>query len=150
MAVMFYHLTRSSTEETAFTLLSRAVQQGWRVMVRGSDPERLEQLDKALWTASDDGFLPHGMVGGPHDAKQPVLLGTGGGTNGANCLMVVDGAAFAPEEAAPLDRLWVLFDGMDDAALADARNRWREVTSAGVSAQYWSEESGRWEKKAEK
>lgn len=147
MAVMFYHLTHSTAEETAFTLLSRAVQQGWRVMLRGSDPARLAKLDDALWTAVPDSFLPHGIEGGANDADQPVLLGTGAIGNDANCLMVVDGADFRPEEAAPLDRLWVLFDGMDETALARARAQWREVTAAGVDAQYWSEEGGRWEKK---
>lgn len=147
---MFYHLTRSTPEETAFTLLSRAVQAGWRVMLRGPDRARLEKLDLALWTGADDSFLPHGLEGGPQDADQPVLLGTGAASNGANCLMVVDGADFDPTEAAPLDRLWVLFDGMDEVALARARAQWREVTAAGISAQYWSEEGGRWEKKAER
>ena len=31
-----------------------------------------------------------------------------------------------------------------------ARVQWKTLTDAGCSAQYWSEESGRWEKKAEK
>ncbi|MDH2326095.1 DNA polymerase III subunit chi [Cereibacter sp. SYSU M97828] len=143
---MFYHLTRSTAEETALNLLTRAVQAGWRVMLR-APAERLAKLDEALWTASDDSFLPHGIEGGSHDAAQPVLLGTGAIGNGANCLMVMEGADFSPQEAAPLDRLWVLFDGMDDAALVRARAQWRDVTAAGVDAQYWSEESGRWEQK---
>ncbi|WP_435167876.1 DNA polymerase III subunit chi [Falsirhodobacter sp. 1013] len=146
---MFYHLSHSSTEDTAFTLLTRALGQGWRVMVRGDDGT-LARLDEALWTLSDDSFLPHGREGGPHDAAQPVLLGTGAIGNGANCLMVVGNAPFDPEEAAPLDRLWVLFDGLDDRALARARDQWRAVVGAGVTAQYWSEEGGRWEKKAER
>lgn len=148
--VMFYHLTHSSIEQTAFTLLSRAVHAGWRVMLRGAERERLARLDDALWTDPDGSFLPHALEGGPHDAAQPVLLGTGAIANGANCLMVVDGAEFAPAEAGPLDRLWVLFDGMDPEALDHARGQWREVTAAGISAQYWSEEGGRWEKKAER
>lgn len=147
---MFYHLTHSSMENTAFTLLSRAVQAGWRVMLRGPDRVRLEKLDAALWIKPDDGFLPHGIEGGAHDAAQPVLLGTGAIGNGANCLMAVDGADFEPDEAVPLDRLWVLFDGMDPEALDRARSQWRDVTAAGIPAQYWSEEGGRWEKKAEK
>lgn len=149
MPVMFYHLTNSSLEETAFTLLGRALGADWRVMVRGP-AEALDRLDAALWTLHDDSFLPHGREGGPHDALQPVLLGEGAIGNDANCLMVVGGADFAPDEATPLERLWVLFDGLDTAALARARDQWREVVSAGVAAQYWSEESGRWEKKAER
>jgi DNA polymerase-3 subunit chi len=46
-------------------------------------------------------------------------------------------------------RVCILFDGNDDAALDTARGQWKALTRAGCSAQYWSEESGRWEKKAE-
>lgn len=146
---MFYHLTQSSMEATAATLLTRALGQGWRVMVRGPEAV-LGRLDDALWTNSAEGFLPHGREGGADDARQPVLLGEGAIGNGANCLMIVGGADFAPEEAPALDRLWVLFDGMDDLALAKARDQWRSVVGAGITAQYWSEEAGRWEKKAER
>jgi len=147
---MFYHLTRSTPEETMATLLPRALSQGWRVMLRGTDKAALATLDTALWTQADDSFLPHGLAGGPHDAAQPILLGQGAITNAAQGLMLVDGAETTPVEAAALQRVWVLFDGADEAALAGARRLWTTLTSAGLAAQYWSEESGRWEKKTEK
>lgn len=148
--VMFYHLTRSTPEETAAQLLPRALQAGWRAMVRSADPARLRDLDDALWRGPDDHFLPHGLEGGPHDADQPILLGEGPIRNGASVLMLLDGAPVDPVEAGPLERVWVLFDGMDEAALNHARGQWKAVVAAGLPAQYWSEESGRWEKKAEK
>jgi DNA polymerase-3 subunit chi len=43
-----------------------------------------------------------------------------------------------------------LFDGNDPDALTHARQQWRDVTGAGLGAQYWSEADGRWEKKQEK
>lgn len=145
--VMFYHLTRSGVAETAATLLTRARGAGWRVMLRGSDPARLEALDAQLWLP-DDSFLPHGLAGGAYDADQPVLLGLGPIANAAQALMAVDGAEVSPEEAGGLERVWILFDGNDEAALARARGQWKQVSGAGLAAQYWSEESGRWEKKA--
>lgn len=147
---MFYHLTRSTPSETAATLLPRAMSAGWKVMVRGTDAAALAALDLALWTQSDDSFLPHGLAGGPHDADQPILLGQGAITNAAQGLMLIDGAETTPAEAAPLQRVWVLFDGANEAALTGARRLWTTLTSAGLAAQYWSEESGRWEKKTEK
>jgi DNA polymerase-3 subunit chi len=147
--VMFYHLTRSTVGETAANLLTRALGAGWRVMVRGTDRAALEQLDEALWLSSDESFLPHGLEGGPHDADQPVLLGTGAIANAASCLMLVDGADVAADEARPLERVWLLFDGNDTEATARARGHWKALTAEGLAAQYWSEESGRWEKKAE-
>jgi DNA polymerase III subunit chi len=48
-----------------------------------------------------------------------------------------------------MERVWVLFDGNDTARLQAARLQWKAMTAAGHAAQYWSEERGRWEKKAE-
>ncbi len=147
---MFYHLTRSTPQETMATILPRALSAGWNVMLRGTDPAALAALDAALWLNPDDSFLPHGLAGGPHDADQPILLGQGAITNAAGGLMLIDGAETTPAEAEALQRVWVLFDGADEAALNGARRLWTTLTSAGLAAQYWSEESGRWEKKTEK
>lgn len=149
-AAYFYHLTRRPLEATLPMLLDKARAAGWRVAVRGTDTARMDWLDQRLWLGPEEGFLPHGLAGGPHDARQPVLLTTQADCpNRAQCLMCIDGAGVAPEEAARLERVCILFDGNDDAALQAARGQWKTLTSAGCKAQYWSEESGRWEMKAE-
>lgn len=146
--VMFYHLTTSRAEDTARTLLLRSAQAGWRVMLRGTDAKRLEWLDSFLWQGPEESFLPHGLEGGPHDARQPILLGRGAIGNTAQALMAIDGATVDPIEAADLERVFILFDGQDEAAVVSARGQWKALTAAGLPAQYWSEDSGRWEKKA--
>lgn len=149
-AVYFYHLTRSPVEAALPQLLTRALGAGWRVVVRGTDAARLDGLDDTLWLGAEDGFLPHGRAGGPHDADQPVLLTQGTALpNGAACLMIIDGAEVDAAEAAAVQRVCILFDGTDEAAMAQARQHWRTMAGAGLEAQYWSEESGRWEKKRE-
>ena len=145
----FYHLTRRPLEVTLSMLLGKAREAGWRVAVRGNDRAQLELLDEKLWHGADDGFLPHGLAGGPHDKDQPVLLTTDVATNSATCVMTVQGADITAQEVALLERVCVLFDGNDPAALDVARGQWKSLKDAGASAQYWSEESGRWEKKAE-
>ena len=148
--VLFYHLTQGTVDATVATLLSRAMTQGWRVMVRGTDAAHLARLDARLWQEPADGFLPHGLAGGPHDADQPVLLGTGPGDNGAQALMLIDGATATPEDVRAMNRVWLLFEGADDAAVAAARGEWRKLTGDGITAQYWSDDSGRWQMKTEK
>lgn len=147
---MFYHLTRSTVEDTAHMLLVRALGQGWRVMLRGTDAARLDWLDQKLWLGPEDDFLPHGREGGPHDADQPVLLGLGPAANGANALCLVDGALATLDEARVMDRTWLLFDGDDTSAVVAARTEWKRLTDAGIPAQYWSEESGKWVMKTER
>lgn len=150
-AVFFYHLTRQPLEATLPVLLGKARAAGWRIAVRGVDRDRMAWLDEKLWQGPDDGFLPHGLSGAPHGADQPILLTCDDrAANSPACVMSVDGAEITPEEVAALERVCILFDGNDPAALQRARDQWKTLTDAGCSAQYWSQDSGRWEKKAER
>lgn len=150
-AVYFYHLTQRPLEATLPQLLERALLQGWRVAVRGRDEGRMGWLDQKLWLGREEGFLPHGLAGGPHEAAQPILLTTHeSAANDPQCVMAIDGAEVSPQEVMALERVCVLFDGNDGEALAKARTQWKALTDEGCAAQYWSEESGRWEKKAER
>ncbi|MDB6176569.1 DNA polymerase III subunit chi [Paracoccus sp. Z330] len=144
---LFYHLTRSPAEQLLPILIGKSLQAGWRVELRGTHATRLDRLDLHLWQGS--GFLPHGLAGGPHDERQPVLLTRVGqpATNRPECLMALDGAEVDPSECPPLQRCCIIFDGGDSQATAHARGQWKKLTAAGITAEYWSEESGRWERK---
>ncbi len=146
---MFYHLTRSGPEEVLALILPRALAAGWRVMLRSPDAGRRERLDAKLWLEPEDGFLPHGLEGGAFDADQPVLIGQGAAANAAQGVVLLDGAEALPGEETS-ERLWVLFDGDDPAAVQAARGLWTRLTGLGMAAQYWSEETGRWVMKSEK
>ncbi len=146
----FYHLTRAPLEATLPVLLGKARGAGWRVAVRGEDAARMDWLDQKLWQGPDEGFLPHGLATAPHADQQPILLTTDTSyPNDPACLMVIDGAEPSAQEVQAMERVCVLFDGHDDSAVQTARGHWKSLTEAGCSAQYWSEEDGRWEKKAE-
>ena len=147
---MFYHLTRRPMEDTLVMLLGRARQAGWRVVVRGQSDDRLSWLDEKLWLGPEEEFLPHGLSGGPHDPVQPVLLTCDNSVpNGATCVMAFDGAEVTAPEVNAMERVCVLFDGNTPDALEVARSQWRSLQSAGVVAEYWSEECGKWEKKSQ-
>ena len=148
-AVLFYHLTQFSADAVVDMLVPKALDHGWRVMIRSPDVQTLKRLDDRLWLQSDDSFLPHGLQGGTQDADQPVLLGAGAPSNGAQAVLLLGAQAVDPAEAGGLERTWLVFDGGDEAQLAEARRQWKAVTAAGLAAQYWNDASGRWEKKAE-
>lgn len=149
-AAYFYHLTRKPLQDTLPVLLEKARGAGWRIAVRGRDPDHLAWLDESLWLGDEVGFLPHGLAGGPHDALQPILLTTAlEADNQPDCVMSVGGAEVTATEVQGMQRVCILFDGTDPNAVQHARGQWKVLTSAGCAAQYWSEESGRWEKKAE-
>lgn len=145
---LFFHLTRSTAEQVVRLNVARALAMGWRVVIRGADRGALERLDERLWLDPEDSFLPHGLAGGARDARQPVLLTDGAAIpNGARALLALDGAAVSGDEVAALERVWIVFDGADPAALETARGQWRALTAAGAQAEYWSEEQGKWQMK---
>lgn len=146
-AALFYHLTRSGPRQLVPALVGKSLQAGWRIALRGRDRAGLQALDESLWQG--DGFLPHGLAGGPHDARQPVLLVLEGqaAVNAPACVIALDGAEVSVEEVQGLERVCILFDGNDPAALERARDQWRALKGAGAAAEYWSEAGGRWERK---
>lgn len=125
-------------------LLLGALERNWRVMIRGSDPDILRNLDESLWLRPDDSFLPHGMEGGPHDSTQPVLIGQGAAVNNAEAVMLLGGARVDMDEARRLERLWLLFEDGEAAQVNTARAEWRAVKAAEIKAEYWTDSSGRW------
>ena len=147
--VFFYHLTSSGLEQTLTTLLGKSLEQGWRVAVRGRTDATLDRLDEQLWLRPEDSFLPHGRAGGTQDAMQPVLLTTGAAENDPTCLVSVEGADLSSDEVEQMTRSMILFDGNDPSATQTAREQWKSLTASGAKAKYWSEETGRWQMKAE-
>ncbi|MEM6972314.1 MAG: DNA polymerase III subunit chi [Pseudomonadota bacterium] len=144
----FYHLTDTALEAVLPVMLTRAVERGWRSELRGRDPAFMETLNRTLWKAGGDGFLPHGLVTEPHAERQPVLLTTGPAGDGRDALFLIDRAPYEPAEMVGFTRAAVLFDGHDDAAVGEAREAWRATVSAGLTAIYWAQDDGRWVKKA--
>lgn len=146
-SALFYHLSQSGPGQLLPMLIGKSLQAGWRVEVRGRDRARQAGLDERLWLG--EGFLPHGLAGGPHDARQPVLLTVEGQAagNAPRCLIALEGAEVLATEIPGLERACLVFDGNDPAALERAREQWRALKAGGVAAEYWSEAGGRWERK---
>jgi DNA polymerase III subunit chi len=138
--VWFYHLTERSLDAALRPLLARMLREGWRVEVRGSDPALMGDLDLKLWEP-EESFLPHGLAGGPHDARQPILL-THAPVGGRDALIAVGSAEVPVEEVAATRRTALVFDGRTE--VEGARAQWRRFQEAGLGLRYWAEEGGAW------
>jgi DNA polymerase-3 subunit chi len=149
--VRFYHLTERPLESVLPVMLEKSLERGWRVVVRGTDTTRIEALSDRLWTYRDESFLPHGTAADGAAERQPVwLCCDGANPNGANTLFLVDNADAGAEELAGMEMVAILFDGLDEAAVAHARGQWRQVAGAGLKAVYWAQNpDGGWVKKQE-
>jgi DNA polymerase-3 subunit chi len=146
--VNFYHLTRSSLEDALPRLLVKTLQAGERAVVILGSPERVDALDTHLWTYDQASFLPHGSARGGEADRQPVwLTHLDENPNGAAFLFVADRAR--SDRIDHYRRCFELFDGRDDQAVADSRERWKAYKVAGHTLAYWQQTTaGGWEKKA--
>ncbi len=147
--VYFYRVTGSSLAGALRQLLKKSLAQEWRVAVRIQDQSKLDEIDRRLWEVPKDSFLPHGRVGEPHEAAQPVVLTTSVAGNSPDCLICVNGASFELDEVRELSRFCLLFDANNSEAVAKSRRQWKTLTDSGCAVQYWAEVNGRWTMKVE-
>ena len=146
--VWFYHLERTSADQALPELLEKTLKKGWKAQVRTGSPERIDYLDDWLWRYRDEAFLPHATFSDPAPERQPILLGSDqANANDAQALFLIDSAE--PGDLSGYERCIVLFDGRDEAALAQARKDWAQFKAKGLALSYWQQGAGRgWEKKA--
>jgi len=146
--VLFYQLDRQPLVAVLAKLLQVTLDRGGRAVVQAGSPEQVAALDTQMWTFAEDSFLPHGTAadGGPE--HQPIYLtASDENPNGARYRFFVDGAQLG--DITSYERAIYLFDGRLADELEMARDRWRDIKSAGHDATYWRQsEAGRWEKQA--
>lgn len=146
--VYFYHLERQSLDDALPKLLERSLKRGWRAAVQAASEERVAALDTLLWTYRDESFLPHGTAREGRASEHPIYLTVADDNpNGAQVRFLVDGAML--EDGSPYVRVAYLFDGRDQAAVAQAREAWQAAKARGDAVSYWQQDAdGRWEQKA--
>ena len=146
--VAFYQLERSPLEQVLPKLLEKTLDAGKRALVVAGSEARIEALNGALWSYSQDSWLPHGSAKDGDPTDQPIWLAASDkNVNGADFLFLTDGTA--SDRLADFERCFDLFDGNDEVMVAAARERWKRCKDAGNSLTYWQQTgSGGWEEKA--
>ena len=142
MQVDFYQLGRTPFEQVIASLAEKLLAQDSRLLIVAEDETLLARLDRMLWDQGSASFLPHGLVGGTDDARQPILLSTSpDAPNLARNMLIADGQW--REAALSYDRAFYLFD---KEALEGARLAWKLLAGReGVDRHFWAQdEDGRW------
>jgi DNA polymerase-3 subunit chi len=144
--IRFYHLERRRVDQALPTLLERALEESRRVLVRASSEEMVAALNERLWTYDDASFLPHGAAGDGDPMEQPIFLTSElDNPNAATMLVQLSGADSSEADDA-FDLVVLMFDGRDEAALAQARGEWRRLKDQGRTISYWREsDEGGWD-----
>ncbi len=143
----FYHLLRTGPDQALPHLLGRTLAAGQRAAVMCGSAERVAALDAALWLCPDPDWLPHGSAAAGDPDLQPIWLATDDAApNGARFLFLLDGATSTRLSA--FERVFDLFDGRDETAVAAARERWKAAKAEGHALTYWQQTGRGWERKA--
>jgi DNA polymerase III subunit chi len=145
--VRFHHLERRRIDQALSRLLEQALEEGRRVLVRASSDEMVAALNERLWTYDDASFLPHGAAGDGDPMTQPIFLTSDlENPNAATMLVRLSGVEAGDADEA-FDLVILMFDGSDEAALAQARGEWRRLSDQGRTISYWREsDEGGWER----
>ena len=141
MRVDFYQLAGTPPEQVIAGIAEKVLAADGRLLVIADDEVFLARLNRMLWDQGATSFLPHGVAGGPDDARQPVLLtNSPDAPNLARNMLIADG--IWRDSALSYDRAFFLFD---DASLQPARGAWKSLRSReGVEPCYWAREGGKW------
>jgi DNA polymerase-3 subunit chi len=141
----FYHLTRTGPDQALPPLLGRTLNAGKRAVIRCA-ADRVAALDAALWLCREPHWLPHGSAAMGHADLQPVWITPDDeAPNGAQYLFLLDGVGSAMLDR--YERVFDLFDGGDQGAVAAARLRWSQAKDSGHTLTYWQQGPRGWEKK---
>ena len=141
MRVDFYQLSRDPAEAVIPLLAANTLKAGERLLVVSADDDQLAAVSKAMWSHAPESFLAHGAAGGPHDARQPVLLSDRAeAANGARFVALADGLWRSEVEG--FERVFLLFG---EAALDGARATWRMLGEReSAERRFWKQDGGKW------
>lgn len=144
--VRFYHMERQGLEDVLPMLLTKALENKHRILIKTRDEKEAERLNEFLWVFQPDIFLPHGTKKDGNTDKQPVFLtATNDNPNNADVLILTQGTT--AEDISGFKLCCELLDGRDGEQITAARERWKTYKDSGFALTYWQQGAKSWEKK---
>lgn len=145
--IRFYHMERSTLEQTLPALLSKALERGHKIIVKTADRGNAEALNGYLWTYDPNSFLPHGTEKDGHADRQPIwITDKDENPNEANTLILTQ--ATSHDSLEEFDLCCEMLNGNNPDEVSAARQRWKTYKDKGLDVTYWQQGQSGWEKKA--
>ena len=147
--IRFYHLQKQSLDQALPMILEKAYQGNHKIVVRLADTREVERMNGLLWTYNAAKFLPHGSQKDGHGENQPIwLTHKDENPNSANVIILTQRTQIDKIDA--YDLCCEMLDGHDEAAVQDARARWKIYKETGHDVTYWYQsKTGGWDKKSD-
>jgi DNA polymerase-3 subunit chi len=143
--IRFYHLQKQSLEQALPRILSKALDQGHKIIIK-TKKDTIEAVSELLWNTELDPFLAHGSVFEKNEELQPIYItDEEKNPNQADILILINGEAYNNMDKFKL--CCEIFDGNNQDALSQARLKWKEYKDAKLNTTYWQEDAqGKWKK----
>ena len=114
----------------ACRLVRKARAAGMKVVVFSGDPAQLAAFDEALWTFSEQDFIPHVAAGDELAPRTPVVLCCDAGQELPHHEVLVNLSTDTPGHFARFERMFEIVS-TDDDDLAAGRERYRQYQQRG-------------------
>jgi len=118
-------------------LVRKARGAGSRIVLRVADRRELQQLDQALWTFSEQDFLPHVAASDPLAAQTPVVLTDSDDIELPLHEVLINLSGQTPRHFARFERMLEIISG-DDADRAAGRDRYRFYKERGYPLNHFT------------
>lgn len=126
-------------------LLEKVYLSGKRAVFFSPISERVELINKALWTYSTNAFIPHGDKHLGFTESQPIYFSdTFENPNGASILILMDTFDLTNPLYADFEKIMVVFE--DTTVVQDMEKIYRDLKDAGKNVNYWKQSPKGWEK----
>lgn len=145
--IRFYHLQSQSPEQALPALVSKAFQNGHKIIVK-MPAGNIAKTNDYLWTHSPESFLPHGCEKDGNAELQPIWL-TDKDENPNNADLLVLTHNLEADNFSDFKIVCEIFDGRIDEDVSAARQRWKNYKDQGFDLTYWQQTAqGGWDKKS--
>jgi DNA polymerase-3 subunit chi len=142
--ISFYQALPGNQEKASCQLLEKCYKGNYKVLVRLSNEELQESLNKSLWTFAQKAFVPHGSKNDPLAEVQPIYITTGTeNPNGANVLMLVGTIEGVYEQ---FERVFVVFDDLQGALISNIKGAMEKLQIESNQVSYYKQNAkGGWD-----
>lgn len=111
-------------------LVRKARTAGTQIVLRARDRAELQQLDQALWSFSEQDFLPHVTAGDPLAAQTAIILTDSDEVELPHHQVLINLSGQTPANFARFERMLEIISA-DDADKAAGRDRYRFYKERG-------------------
>ena len=145
----FYQQAGDDVPQLAAQLADKCVSSGKKLVIYCAE-EQASAISRALWVLQDQSFLAHGIDHQDGAEFADIWISTDVSLNPIDAEYAMPLSGLTLPDMSQFERHFILFNGKDDIALSNAREKWKDFAQdyKGHCRYFAKSEEGRWEPKA--